>query len=68
MASYYVDMIAQPNDEHEIHIGFCNRLPSIQNRIFLGDFLSCRRAITEAEKYYPQVNGCHCCCSACHTE
>ena len=68
MARYYVDMKAQPNGEHEVHTSGCRRLPDIQHRIYLGDFLSCHPAVTEARDYYPHVNGCPACCNACHTE
>ena len=68
MARYYVNMDAQPNGEHEVHTSSCSRLPSIQHRVYLGDFVSCRPAVTEAQTYYRQVNGCRACCHACHTE
>ena len=68
MARYYVNMDAQPNGEHEVHTSSCSRLPSIQYRVYLGDFVSCRPAVTEAKTYYPHVNGCRACCHACHTE
>ena len=63
-----VNMDAQPNGDHEVHTSECSRLPSIQHRVYLGDFLSCHPAVTEAQTYYRQVNGCRGCCHACHTE
>ena len=67
MAGYYVSMVALPNGEHEVHASGCRRLPGIKHRVYLGDFLSCRPAVTEAETYYRHVNGCPTCCNACHT-
>ena len=68
MARYYVNMDAQPNGEHEVHTSGCSRLPSIQSRIYLGNFISCHRAVTEGRSYYSHVSGCHACCNACHRE
>ena len=62
MARYYVDVNASIDGQNEVHTSGCNRLPSIRDRIFLGDFLSCRRAVAEARHYYEEVTGCHLCC------
>ena len=67
MASYYVNKEAQTNGDHEVHNSGCLNLPSLQNRFYLGDFNNCRDAVTEAQKYYRQSNGCYWCSRECHT-
>lgn len=65
MASYYVNNEAQSTGEHEVHAYGCTYFPS--NRTYLGEFASCWGAITEAKKYYGNVDGCCWCSRACHT-
>lgn len=67
MARYYVNQNAQANGDHEVHVTGCNWLPDPGNRIYLGDFSSCRPAVTEAKRHYKQSNGCYYCCNPCHT-
>lgn len=64
---YFVNKVAQSNGEHEVHTLECKYLPSIQNRIELGEFYTCRPAVTEAKKYYTNSNGCFFCSRPCHT-
>ncbi len=66
MANYYVNQNAQPTGEHEVHKESCQYLPDISNRKYLGNFISCREAITEAKKYYLNVDGCFYCSYECH--
>jgi len=67
MARYYVNKNAQSTGEHEVHKLGCDRMPNEDNRVYLGDFPSCRLAIQEARKYYKSVDGCKHCSPACHT-
>ena len=67
MASYYVNKNEQQNGDHEVHTTGCSWLPNAENRIYLGEFGSCSSAVTEARKYYLQVNGCYFCSNDCHT-
>lgn len=67
MARYYVNRNAQANGDHEVHVTGCSWMPAVENRLFLGDFNSCRPAVTEAKKTYPQSNGCYYCCPDCNT-
>jgi hypothetical protein len=67
MARHYVNNNAQANGDHEVHVEGCSFMPLPANRAYLGDFSSCRPAVTEARKYWSQVNGCYYCCNACHT-
>lgn len=66
MAYYYVNKNAQSNGDHEVHKSGCTYLPKIENRIFLGDFITCRSAVTKAKDYYSQVDGCYYCSNSCH--
>lgn len=68
MAAYYVNKNQQQNGDHEVHVESCSRLPLASNRIYLGDFASCASAVSEARKYYVQVNGCYYCSYSCHTQ
>ena len=67
MPYYYVNKNQQANGDHEVHDGGCSWLPKSENRIYLGNFTTCGPAVTEARKYYGQVNGCAHCSPLCHT-
>jgi len=67
MTRYYVNKNAQSNGDHEVHTGSCDRLPSIENRLYLGEFSNCKDAVKEAKKTFSQSNGCYYCSYACHT-
>ena len=64
---YYVNKNRQSNGDHEVHIPSCSYFPNSENRIYLGDFATCRSAVMEAKKYYSQSNGCFYCSNPCHT-
>ena len=64
---YYVNKIAQPTDEHEVHASSCRYLPSVENRICLGFFANGKDAVREAKRYYSNVDGCFYCCPEAHT-
>lgn len=64
---YYVNKNAQPNGDHEVHTENCDFLPDVLNRVYLGYFDSCEKAVTEAVKIFPQSNGCYFCARECHT-
>ena len=67
MARYYVNKRAQNNGDHEVHKSDCTRLPTEENRLYLGSFTNCHGAVREAKKHYPQSNGCYYCALECHT-
>ena len=67
MSHYYVNKNAQSNGDHEVHKIDCSYMPESSNRIFLGDFATCGRAVSEAKKHYEQSNGCYYCAGECHT-
>ncbi|TCC96379.1 hypothetical protein EZ449_22355 [Pedobacter frigidisoli] len=67
MKKYYVNKNAQSNGDHEVHDQDCTYLPAVDNRKYLGEFLSCEGAVTEAKKTYSKSNGCKTCSKPCHT-
>lgn len=67
MAFYYVNKNAQDNGDHEVHKSDCLFIPLPTNRLSLGSHASCKSAVREAKKYYPQSNGCYFCSKECHT-
>ena len=67
MAQYYVNKQEQDNGDHEVHTSDCSWLPNAENRIYLGEFISCHGAVEKAKEYFPQSNGCKHCSSECHT-
>lgn len=67
MALYYVNKNQQRNGDHEVHKEGCSYMPNLENREYLGDYSSCRPAVTEAKKRYPKANGCAHCSPECHT-
>lgn len=68
MAKNYVNKRAQSNGDHEVHKEGCARLPDSANRMYLGEFNHCWKAVAEAKNFYHQVNGCYYCCRECHTQ
>ena len=64
---FYVNKNAQSNGDHEVHRYDCTWLPSVENRIYLGDFSTSQAAVSEARRYYTKVNGCIHCCPESHT-
>lgn len=64
---YYVNKNRQSNGDHEVHTQSCIYLPNPENRIYLGEFDSCKDAVKEAKKNYSQSNGCKTCSNSCHT-
>lgn len=63
---YYVNKVAQPNGDHEVHKATCGWLPNASNRLYLGDFVYSSSALREARKYYTHVDGCYFCCPEIH--
>ncbi len=64
---YYVNKNPQTNWDHEVHTANCERLPNVENRIYLWSFESCKQAIQAAKRIYPTADGCAHCCPVCHT-
>lgn len=66
MKNYYVNKIKQSNGDHEVHESSCNRLPSMENREYLGLFNDCKEAVKKAKEKYAQSDGCYFCSNDCH--
>lgn len=67
MKNYYVNQNAQPNGDHEVHTDECSYFKSMISKKSLGSHSNCKSAVTEAQKTYPQSNGCKSCSNECHT-
>ena len=67
MAYYFANKHPQTNGDHEVHLTSCQYLPSEQNRLSLGDHLTCQSAVRKAKETYPKADGCKYCAPACHT-
>ncbi len=67
MKKYYVNMKAQTNGDHEMHVRDCEKFPNSENAKYLGEFSNCQDALKEAKKIYPlTADGCWICCRPCH--
>jgi hypothetical protein len=67
MKKYYVHKYTDAQGDHEVHVEGCSKMPSAENRIYLGEFSNCDDAVREAKKHRSPVNGCYHCCTPCHT-
>ena len=67
MKKYYVNSQVQNNGDHEVHELSCIYLPSLQNRMYLGEFGICQGAVAKAKNTYAKANGCFYCAKSCHT-
>lgn len=69
MPYFYLNTRPRRNGDHEVHEkeAGCGHEPEAINRMDLGWHSGCRRALAEANKTYPQSNGCFYCCNPCHT-
>ncbi len=65
-SNYYVNKNAQSDGTHKIHTSGCSHAPDAANRIHLGNFDSCHKAITEARNHYDKVSGCYYCSRDCY--
>lgn len=65
-AMYYVNRVAQPNGDHEVHTSDCRFIPVESNREYLGVFDNCGDAVQAARKRFRTANGCYFCSPACH--
>ena len=67
MPRYYVNDVAQPNGDHEVHREGCAWLVLIPKKTILGYHSNCTTAIERAKTHYKSVNGCKICSKECHT-
>ena len=68
LKKYYISKNARSNGDHEIHAELCMFLPQVDNRQFLGKFISCTDAMVEAKKHYFSANACKRCSENCRTQ
>ncbi len=66
---YYINLNAQSNGDHEIHVPGCGHFPQVLNALPLGVHSSCAAAKTTARQRYQGwiVDGCKHCLPECHT-
>ena len=68
MKRYYVNVVAKENGDNELHHEYCLYVPVIINAQYIGEYSDDKLAIVEAQKIFPNVNGCKHCCSTIHIE
>ncbi len=61
MSSYYVRIKPQLNGTNAVHKEDCPFLPDIENRIYLGEFISGSDAVWRAKLHFPDVCACYFC-------
>lgn len=70
MAHYYLNHNRQQNGDYEVHADPCIYMPAAANREYLGSFVYCSEAVSEAKRRHPtwyRINGCYTCSNPCHT-
>lgn len=72
MPYFYINRNRQPSGDFEVHQDrVCPHPAALENRIALGNFLSCHDAVRKAKTDYPNdakdINGCFYCAKSCHT-
>lgn len=71
MPKFIINKNAQAAGEHEVHnlSANCGHLPLAENRVPLGDHLTCKEAVAHARARFSgsTIDGCAYCAPACHT-
>lgn len=69
--TYYINKHQQSNGDYEVDESSCAYLPLLENRIYLGEFSTCKEAVDETKIKFPSnknnINGCYYCSKSCHT-
>ncbi|SER33443.1 hypothetical protein SAMN05216589_0226 [Halopseudomonas bauzanensis] len=65
LKQYFVNTLAQPNGDHEVHREGCSWMPL--SRQSVGYHASCYPAVQAARMYYSRADGCAHCSPQCHT-
>lgn len=71
MSSYYLNKKTDtnPGNNNEIHVEGCKRMPSIENRVYLGVFNNGVEAKNYAKSIgYSKADGCYLCSPEAHEE
>lgn len=69
MGSYYLnkDTSHNPNGDNEVHVSTCCNMPSVLNRVYLGEFSNGIQAVQQAKTIgYYRADGCANCCPEAH--
>lgn len=69
MTNYIYNRNTDNKGNHEVHTLSCSELPHPINRVNIGNFTSCKEAITHIKASSRKTNfdGCYYCCKECHT-
>ena len=71
LSHYYLGLVTDnPNNNYEIHKEDCPKMPSRDNREYLGCFWTSGEALKAAKTKHPawrNIDGCAICCSEIHT-
>ena len=66
MVRYFVNEVAQPNGDHEVHQFGCYYLELARRKRDIGEHDTCVTAVDTAKRFYPKANGCSYCSRPCH--
>lgn len=61
MKSYYINLRSCADERFHVHRPGCIEMPILQNRKYLGDFDSGKRAVEAARVFMPDARGCKAC-------
>lgn len=64
--NYIVNIEPQENGGYTVHTDWCDRLPPLENQLFLGHFVDCWGAIERAKALDIEAAACHYCCKETH--
>ena len=64
---YFVSKTPEETGEHEVHAEGCPKIPSVIHRKYIGEYLSCKDAVSDAKGFYYPVDGCKFCSPNCHS-
>lgn len=59
---FYVGILVDKENEHELHRASCEKCPNQKDRIFLGRFENSKDAMKKAKEHYEKVHSCDICC------
>jgi hypothetical protein len=57
MAEYSLDKDVQHNGHYEVHRSDCSIILQPENRVYLGEHISCHDAVKQAESLYMKAQG-----------
>lgn len=65
---YFLDKNKNDKGYYELHSVGCPRPPEESDRLHLGEFFTCKKAMEKAKELYleSELDGCYLCCTKCH--